>query len=401
MFESTLWLLVSLLPGSGSDNDTMRTVQQGVLNDLARVPTYTCTETIDRMQRTFPEQQFRPVDRVRVEIAIVNGYEMFGWPGEDRIAQRDLTRMVAGFIGSGDLTMHVREVFSRPPEDIVRSGFEDRQGHAAIRYNFRVTADDSGWRVRANTDEVLPVGYHGSFWIGRDSLDLLEVDFEADDVPRVLGFADFSKVIRYSRVRIGDANFMLPQLVRTSAADLNGEDRLNEARFEQCHQYSVESVIRYDAPEDSIDKRANVNPPPVASLPDTFEISALLENGIDSDGAAIGDPVRARTQQSIRVNGTTVVPKNATLVSRIVRINVVQGHRYLDFVPTHFLANGQRIDLHKRRNELRIEQRRAPHNQVGFTPQYETIPMPIRADGQRLRLPAGTKFVLVSRREHL
>lgn len=398
MFSFLVWCwLLAAIPGQTAAPLASR-IQEKTLADLSGLPNYTCTETVDRSRRQSPAQSFTPTDRLRLETAVVNGYELFGWPGEERIYQRDITRMVPGFIGGGDFAMHLRDIFTRPAEDFVAAGEEVREGRRTLRYDYRVPVEDSGWRVRGSTQEVFPVGYHGSFWVDKGSLELTEVNFVAEDVPRVLGFADFSKVIKYKRARIGSSEFLLPELVRMSTADLNGEERLNEARFHDCRQYTAESVIRFGPAENVEQSRGEDKPVSAVPLPDDFEITALLETAIDSDTAAIGDQISARVQQAIRVKGATVVPKNSVLQGRIVRLEVVGRRRYLDFVLTHFDVDGRRIDVSKRRNKVELETRDMPSHQVNSTtPAYIKVPLPIPADGMRLRLPQGSKFFVNSR----
>ena len=51
-------------------------------------------------------------DLLRVEVALVDGKEMFAWPGARKFEQTDLTEMVtAGAIGTGDFALHARAVF--------------------------------------------------------------------------------------------------------------------------------------------------------------------------------------------------------------------------------------------------------------------------------------------------
>jgi hypothetical protein len=331
-------------------------IQEKVLSEISRLPSYTCTETIERFHRPAKAERLTRQDRVRLEVAVVNGYEMYGWPGDRNLGQRDVTRMVPGFIGSGDFTMHIREAFTQPAGVFKFVGEEQREGQPALRYEFEVPLKGSGWRVRANTQEVLPVGYHGSFWVDRKSLDLIEVSFFADEVPRVLGFSDFTKVIKYTRSRIGSSDFLLPSLVRMATADLNGDERVNEARFQDCRQYAVESVVRFGdaSAEIAVPTSGNRSPVPAVSLPDDFEVTAVLESAFDSEDAAIGDPIRLRVQRAIRVGRMTVVPKNALLVGRIVRLDAFDKRRYLDFILTHVEFDGHRVDISRRQNQVQL-----------------------------------------------
>ena len=137
---------------------SLNVIKEKILAALAELPNYTCTETVDRSRKRALDRKFEPLDRVRVEIAVVGHNELFGWPGSRQIVERDVTRMVPGFIGSGDFAMHVRELFVRPEAEFVPVGEEQRGDHRALRYDYRVPVEASGWRLRGRTQDLIPRG---------------------------------------------------------------------------------------------------------------------------------------------------------------------------------------------------------------------------------------------------
>ena len=50
--------------------------------NLKGLPNYTCLQTIERSTRDAGNRRYRPLDTVRVEVALVDGKELFAWPGE-------------------------------------------------------------------------------------------------------------------------------------------------------------------------------------------------------------------------------------------------------------------------------------------------------------------------------
>ena len=49
--------------------------------NLQRLPNYTCTQTIERSHRNAKSRKFELLDTIRLEVALVEGKELFSWPG--------------------------------------------------------------------------------------------------------------------------------------------------------------------------------------------------------------------------------------------------------------------------------------------------------------------------------
>src|ERR1700747_3333399 len=79
---------------------------------LRRQPNYTCLETVERARRAGAGGKFQTEDLLRIEVALVDGKEMFAWPGSKQFEDRDLREFVpSGMFGSGDFALHARIVF--------------------------------------------------------------------------------------------------------------------------------------------------------------------------------------------------------------------------------------------------------------------------------------------------
>ncbi len=55
-------------------------IRAHMIDTLARQPNYTCVETVERSRRDGATRKFRLEDTLRIEVALVNGKEMFAWP---------------------------------------------------------------------------------------------------------------------------------------------------------------------------------------------------------------------------------------------------------------------------------------------------------------------------------
>src|ERR1700722_17188709 len=57
---------------------------------LRSAPNYTCVETMERTRRVGPARRFQMEDTLRLEVALVEGKEMFAWPGSKKFEHDDL-----------------------------------------------------------------------------------------------------------------------------------------------------------------------------------------------------------------------------------------------------------------------------------------------------------------------
>jgi hypothetical protein len=377
-------------------------VRQKVLSDLARLPNFTCAETIERSRKPVGARAFESVDRVRVEVGYSVGNEVFGWPGGEKLSEDELPRLVAGTTTNGDFALLVGSIFGSATTVFTEAGEENRGGRLTLRYNYRVPIGRAGWRVRVFDQEAI-VGFHGSVWVDKNLLDLVELDAAGDDLPQSLGFKTIDRMMQYARVRIGAADFLLPGRAVLHTAELTGGEIRNETRFNNCRQYIVEASIRFDEADSEVRNKTGDAPGAVAILPERFEAELALASEIDSDVSAVGDPFTADLLRSIRRKGETVIPKGAVLHGRIMRLELIDGHRYADFAFLKFEAGGRVVNISARKNALLVEARGSYVSLPGrgrsagrtMNTNSALVPGPI-SSGPRLRLAPGYRLLLRS-----
>jgi hypothetical protein len=74
-------------------------------DNLARLPNYTCVQTIERSHRAARKKIFERQDLMRLEVALVGGQERFAWPGAKRIEETELL-LLARDENGGILAVH-------------------------------------------------------------------------------------------------------------------------------------------------------------------------------------------------------------------------------------------------------------------------------------------------------
>lgn len=292
--------------------------------NLQRLPNYTCTETIERTRRPHRSKKFEPLDTLRLEVALVEGKELFSWPGAGKFEEKSIGEIVGGgaAIGNGNFALHAKSVFlSRWPR-FTYAGDTTLNGRRAIRYDYRVPQMLSGYLMRIGANQAI-VGYRGSFWVEPDTLDLIRLEVHADDLPPSLDLRQATDTLEYHRVRIGEVDFLLPESSELVMTDLLGNESRNRTRLSGCRQYAGESVLTFvEPPPDAAAPAPRAKP---ILLPAGLTLQVQLQTPIQSGRSATGDPVKALLIHDVKHDGEVVAPKGAALTGRITRLEKRKG----------------------------------------------------------------------------
>ena len=281
------------------DLEALSKIRTRMVFNLQHQPNYTCVETIERSSRPKSTGRFKIIDTLRLEVALVDGKEMFAWPGSKKFEDSDLTKIVtSGAIGNGNFATHARALFETRAATFHYVGLVDFDGKRAIRFDYKVPQMLSGYRIRMQAASAI-VGYHGSFYANPATFDMEHMEVLADDIPPDLMLASTADKIDYAIARIGEGDFLLPAESDLTMVNLNGSENHNHVKFTACRQFSGESVVTFgDAPE----SKPGALPIPTREfdLPEGLEIQLTLVQKIDLRKAAIGDPVAARVEHDVK-----------------------------------------------------------------------------------------------------
>jgi hypothetical protein len=304
------------------DLDVLTKIRTRMIFNLQHQPNYTCVETIERSTRTKLTNKLKIVDTLRLEVALVDGKELFAWPGSKKFEDSDLTQMITtGAIGNGNFGTLAQALFETRSATFHYKGIEKFQGKNSIRFDYNVPQMLSGYRIRVSTASAI-VGFHGSFYADAATFDMQRIDVQADDLPPALLLSSTTDKIDYAVARVGEGDFLLPAQSELSMVGFNGAEEFNHVKFSSCRQFSGESVVTFgDAPETKPD--AAPVPTRVFDLPEGLDVELSLVKEIDLYNAAIGDPIYAHVDKDVKdvkQKNEILIPKGATATGRIVRL---------------------------------------------------------------------------------
>jgi hypothetical protein len=260
---------------------------------------------------------------IRMEVALVDGQEMFAWPGSKKFEETDLRKLIpSGTFGNGNFALHARSVFLGRVATFEYRGAEIFAGAPGPleRYDFHVPRLVSGYTIRME-DRSGVAGYHGSFWAEKQTLDVRRLEVIAEEIPSDLGVTAASDRVDYARLPIGTGELLLPVESELKLADKYNLESENRVHFTSCRQYTGESTLKFDDP-DATPAAASSTPVelPQTDFPAGLEFSLVLDQDVDVDTAAVGDPVRMLLNGDVRRKGEVLAHKGATASGRITRL---------------------------------------------------------------------------------
>ena len=291
---------------------------------LTRLPNYTCLQTIERTRR-MSGKRTELIDLIRLEVALVNGRELFAWPGSKKFEDGEISDMVkGGAIGNGNFALHAKSVFqtNSPRFSFIGERIRD-DGLKTLRWDFVVPQNLSGYLVKQGEEKAI-VGFHGTFWVDAGSMDLERLEVYADDIPPNIRIASAVDRVEYHRVKLGEEAFLLPLKSELTMKDMGGSEYQNRTTFSGCRQYTGESTISFDDP-------ATATPSPEATrtleVPGGLMLEMALETPILEGESAVGDPLTAILKKPVKLGPGLIAPKGAFVHGRVTHLRRQQNSR--------------------------------------------------------------------------
>jgi hypothetical protein len=307
-FRSCALLLVAASAASTADSDVQELFQKArdrVLDSAHRLPHYTCVETIARAQYFPPrgspgscqalitrrrlvndQGSLAMRDRLRLDVAVINGGEIFSWAGAGKFETQNVDTLIGGGAsGSGDFGSFLGSVFGNDPDVIRYRGLSNNL--AMFDYNVPVTK--SAYTYHTTSGPGRTIGFHGSFAVDPADADLQQLVVEADDFGAGEIACRVEHVMNYQRVKIGSGDFLMPEVSTMKALYRNGAESVNETRYSDCREYVGESTIRFD----DVDPASALAAPKATlqRLPAKTRLEITLAKPVNTELGAAGDEV--------------------------------------------------------------------------------------------------------------
>ncbi len=288
-------------------------VREKMIYLLASQPNYTCLETVERTRNT-PGGNSKVDDTLRLEVALVDGKEMFAWPGAKTFEDRDIRELAStGMFGNGNYAIYARMLFNAAGPEFTYGGEVPLFGLQLSRFDFRVPVARSGYHLSTG-DFDAATGFHGSIYLDPAKAELRRLEVTADDIPERLGIQSASDRVDYATVVINDETFLLPVESNLQMSTKEVTSR-NRTRFSGCRKFAGESSLIFDDPE-VIDLQV---PEAVTEVELPVNVSLAIEilSDLRLDTAAVGDSITAVLRSDIKRGKEILVKRGATMKGRV------------------------------------------------------------------------------------
>jgi len=321
-----------------------------IIENIKKLPKYTCLQRVSRSRfEAIPpvrvigcgyledlsstniqaRMMLTWTDRFKLDVTVSEGAEIFSWPGDQRFQSEDVDKIAGGgMVGTGDFGPFLMSIFGEGASQCDYFGLEQDHGRALAVYGYHVPTSASHYQIRVGPrpKDMATMAYDGKFWIDLQNAELSRMTIEVSNPPLQPQTCRIETTISYRRARIGDSDFLLPQLTNLKLFDDEFQQYENRIEYASCRQFQSESVFRTD--EDTPAGVSEVRRPPVA-IPEGITFKIKLQTKIDSQSSFAGDAIEGRLVNGIGVG----VPAGSIVHGRIVRFE----HQYQ---PSSYFALG-------------------------------------------------------------
>jgi hypothetical protein len=340
-FLCGLLCCLPLLRAQADPNQLLLEIRRKVAQSISHLPNYLCTEIVER-------QTFQPdflvharkasscekilasdakshklasmlatSDRLRLDVALGGGKEMYSWVGEGRFDDRSLSEIVKqGTTSTGAFGSFLHAIFVSDSAIFTFKGESAAAGQRVLEYAFEVPLTRSGYMVSNETVTRL-TSYTGTFTVNAKTLDLLRLEIRTDPLPPELDICQSTTTLDYTKVRMSAADVLLPSVVDVRMVASDGHESHNRTLFSGCHQFLGESRLIFDdAPATGTPTAAAASA--ALNLSAGLKVSVALAQSVDPATAAAGDPATGRLTGPLKdpTSGLTI-PKGAKVNGRI------------------------------------------------------------------------------------
>jgi hypothetical protein len=208
-------------------------------------------------------------------------------------------------------------IFSNDEASFSYLGETTLDGRPLIEFGFKTPVEKSHYQWVLGRRRIA-TGYDGTFLADPKTLALVRLVLRTDELPAETGVCEATSTLTYGRIRLNDADFLLPAETLLLIISPTGAEDENRTVYSACHEFRGESTVNFDSPDVAQPKFGAGR---VSRLPPGLSFTVALTQDIDASTAAAGDSITAELTTPIRdLSSKILAPKGATVMGRILRI---------------------------------------------------------------------------------
>jgi len=396
MLAVTLPALAQIKPDPA---DVLQHTSERLLADLKRMPRYTCVQTITRTYYEGKHQFGRPScsslisehnartkklsvegwDRLRLEVALVEGTSVYSWVGAPRFTDDTLDKLAGyGPLGSGDFGVFLNGILNHAAP--IFQGEHIVDGSRLFEYSYEMPLGQSSYRVKVPGGWAV-IGYSGTLLLDPQTNDLVQLLVRTDELPSASSACQATSEVIYKRAPIHERMVLVPQETKLYTISAASSESMSQTSYSHCREYSSTVKMIFGGETLSAGPTAASKPAedPPAALPTGLRFNAHITTPLETETAAAGDPIEAVLTNPMRDKKKQVIASAGALLNGRLRM--------VRFWSDPFNS----LQIAVQFESIEIGGRKVPLNAILYAPLY---PMFMGASRYRMRfLTAGDSFI--------
>jgi hypothetical protein len=224
------------------------------LNYVKRLPDFICTQVTRRSVDPTGKESWIPQDVILERLSYFEQHEDYKVVLVNNHPVDIPHEKLGGATSSGEFGSILKEIFDpKTQTEFDWARWATLRGRRAYVFSYRVPQSRSTYRITStsgptSSESVIP-GYRGLVYVDKESLKVMQITLEAEDLPPAFPVRQVNLTLVYDYTRIGDTDYVLPLKAELRARDDRRFLTKNDVEFRMYRKFGADTSIKFDTPD--------------------------------------------------------------------------------------------------------------------------------------------------------
>jgi len=224
------------------------------LNYLKRLPDFICTQVTRRSVDPTGRESWIPQDVILERLSYFEQREDYKVVLVNNHPVDIPHEKLGGATSSGEFGSILKEIFDpKTQTEFDWARWATLRGRRTYVFSYRVPQARSTYRITASnsptsSESVIP-GYRGLVYVDKESLKVMQITLEAEDLPPAFTVRQVNLTLVYDYTRIGDTDYVLPLKAELRSRDDRRFLIKNDVEFRMYRKFGTDTTIKFDTPD--------------------------------------------------------------------------------------------------------------------------------------------------------
>lgn len=318
-----------LLQPAPSPQQMFDRVRERVAEQLKRTSNYSCVLTIDRenfsslvprdceSETKADERRLQMRDRLRLDVAVSGGNEMFSWHGGKAFSSKGIEDVVnSGAISSGSFVGYLQNIFFKGGGVRVRYRIAAGKDQL-LHFEYDVPLSASEYRLSLHSTRTL-TPFHGEFSADPATFELVRLTAIVDRAPKRSDICFAKSEVEYQTVTIAAYPVRVPAVYSLEMREQDSSFT-NRSTYQACQAFTGESTIDFGSAAGSAATSGQTSQE--ISLPRGLRLSVTLHSPVDDLHSMTGDVLQGVLSRAINIRRKNIsIPAGAEVSGVVTRL---------------------------------------------------------------------------------